>query len=161
MSTTSTTLEQPTEGTISAYVPKDSAGVRGIYAQHYSEEEIAHVFTRINDPTVSTLVAHEGEEVIGVCVFRAPHEKLLPFTTTAKPLELYSLYAKARRGGAGKMLVQEMIKQAQAQGYTEIVVASADRWQQSWGFYDAVGFTRVGQINEPNGELLQIWTKQL
>ncbi len=133
--------------------------MREIYEQHYSEEEIAHVFTRINDPTVSTLVAYEGEEVIGVCVFLAPHEKLLPFTTTAKPLELYSLYAKARRSGAGKVLIQEMTRQAQEQGYTEIVVASADRWQQSWGFYDAIGFTRVGQINEPNGELLQIWTK--
>ena len=143
------------------FTPEDIQGVRDIYAQHYSEQEIAHVFTRINDPKVSTLVAHEGEGVIGVCVFRAPHEKLLPFTTTAKPLELYSLYGKERRSGVGKLLVQEMMKEAEAQVYTEIVVASADRWQQSWGFYDAVGFTRVGQINEINGELLQIWTKQL
>ena len=154
-------LEQPNERTISSYTAKDLQGVRAIYAQHYSEAEIAHVFTRINDPAVSTLVAREGDEVIGVCVLRAPHEKLLPFSATTKPLELYSLYGKQRRSGAGNMLVQEMTKQASAQGYTEIVVASADRWQQSWGFYDAVGFTRVGQINEPNGELLQIWTSPL
>lgn len=104
----------------------------------------------------------EGEpEIVGVAVFRTPNPEalLLPFVKTNKPVMLLSLFVKYKKRGIGKALLKEVEKETKNRSYTEIIVPSHTRWQESWTFYDRMSYERVGQIDMDG--LVQVWRKEL
>ena len=149
---------------------KDLTDIKEIYSLYYQDEkDLDHFVNRVKEVLTKAdsaiqsdlryLVAEIDNKVVGVIGFRKPPEKLLSFTKTSKPVELYSLFVKERQKGVGRPLVDLMVRNAKESGYTEIVVYSSEKWKDSWVFYDKLGFTRVGTLDVGgNG---QVWTKIL
>ena len=107
------------------------------------------------------LVAEESEEVVGVIGMRAILEHMRGFASTSNPAELYILAVKNRRVGVGRALVEKAMEVAKNKGYTELVVYSGETHNESWGFYDHMGFKCVGDAIAPNGEPGKIWRLKL
>jgi len=145
---------------------KDLVAIREIYSLYYKDEkDLEHFLNRVKEVLNKSELAQQwdfhylvGEvdgEVVGLIGFRKPAEKLMQFTKTSKPVELYSLFVGEKSKGTGRLLLVEMTKQVRGSGYTEIVVYSSEKWNESWGFYDKLGFVRVGKLDVGgNG---QIW----
>jgi len=102
-------------------------------------------------------VAENNSEVVGVIGFRNAPDHMLSFTKTGKSLELYTLAVKNRGDGAGRALVEKMFETAKVLGYTEVVLFNPDSLETSWGFYDHLGFQRIGSAIAPNGEAGHMW----
>jgi L-amino acid N-acyltransferase YncA len=155
---------------------EDLEQIRNIYAQWYtdestgkpSEEDISYFTKKIEDAISKTeaslqsdyycLVAeNEKGKIIGILGLRKPHHKLLPFTTTTNAMEIYSLFALERNMGVGRALVHTLKNTAAIKKYKEIIVLSANRWKESWPFYDALSFERIGTLAESNGKYSQLW----
>jgi len=109
------------------------------------------------------IVADIDGEVVGVLGYKKLFAKFLHFAKTSKPIELSNLFVAADKikTGVGRTLVGELIKRAKDDGYSELVVRSANRWKNSWQFYDKLGFERVGMLNGQDGQVSQIWSKIL
>ena len=149
---------------------KDLTDIRDIYSLYYKDKKDLEHFTNrvkevLGEPEFAGqwdfhyLVAEIDGEVLGLIGYRKPAEKLLQFTKTPEPIELYSLFVRNRGGGVGQILVAEMIKKTKESKYTEIVVYSSEKWNDSWGFYDKLGFVRTGHLNV--GGDGQVWTMVL
>lgn len=96
-------------------------------------------------------VAEENGQVVGVIGMRQPPEKLLElgFLHTNNPIELVNAYVTPEQKGGkgvGRALVSRLEDEATQQGYTEIVLNSGPRYENTgWGFYDKLaGYERVG-----------------
>jgi GNAT superfamily N-acetyltransferase len=154
----------------------DIDSVSNVLSDWLSKEEVDHYIKSIQDIIVSPspkpkfdshyYVALLNEEIIGVAGFRVPIPKLVKFASTKTPAELCMLYvAKEHRGGKGigTILLNHIIDQAKIQGYQELIVRSAEKFVDTgWGFYDHMGFDRVGQLLPSGSEKKsQIWSKKL
>lgn len=110
-------------------------------------------------------VAASGAEIVGVAGFRQPTPKLLPFAKTENPAELCMLYIASnhRCKGVGTALLKHLAGLIKDRGYEELIVRSAERFADTgWGFYDEIGFERVGRLSDKeSGKISQIWTKHL
>lgn len=149
---------------------KDLIDIKEIYSLYYdNEKDLDHFISRVKEVLNKSdfaqqwdlhyFVAEINHRVVGLIGFRKPPKKLLQFSKTSKPVELYSLFVKEKSKGVGRPLLEEMTRQAKEYGYTEIVVYSSEKWSESWGFYDKLGFTRVGKLDVGgNG---QVWTMTL
>lgn len=86
--------------------------------------------------------------VIGVMGFRSPHRKMKPFAITTNPCELVNAYVSKdyQRGkGVGTSLIEKLEQEARKAGFTEVILNSGPRYKYSgWGFYDKVGYERIG-----------------
>lgn len=149
----------------------DLEGIRRVYSSHYSGEELEYAVRRARQslglekekapPLLKYFVAEEDDNVIGVGAVIAIKEKLLRFAKTKRPIELYTLFVDKKRSGAGKALVEKTMLYAKEGGFEEMVVFSANKWKDGWGFYDRLGFERVGQIDYPTEGPAQIFRKDL
>jgi len=155
---------------------KDLPAIGSILSDWLSKDEVDHYTKSVKDIVSGSsskpqfdshyFVAVLNQEIIGVAGFRTPLPKLLNFTSTSKPAELCMLYvAKDHKGkkGAGKALLDFVISQAIEKGYEELVVRSAEKFKDTgWGFYDHMGFTRVGELLPPDSKTMsQVRTKKL
>lgn len=160
-------------GIIRKVKDSDVDGIRNIYSLYYkNKEDLDYFVNRVKEflnqsdftkeQCLKYLIAEKDKKVVGIIGFSKPHQKLIQFTKTQKPVELYSLFVddKSIDTGVGKALVGEMIKIAKNNDYSEIVVHSASRFLNSWLFYDHLGFKRVGQLEEREGPG-EIWSMEL
>ena len=105
-------------------------------------------------------------EVVGVIGFTSPEARMYRFKLTARPVELVNAYVKQdeRGGGVGRALVAELEKRAKDQDYTEVLLNSGPRYKGTgWGFYERVGYTRVGVMKNRYGKGAHapVWRKAL
>ena len=110
-------------------------------------------------------VVRKEKTVIGVIGLADPVPKALPLAKTKKPVEMKLLYVAGdyQAKGVGRRLVDFVEAEAKKQGYTELMVRSAQRYRETaWGFYDKLGYARVGQA--PGGtelKMMQVFSKKL
>ncbi|KKT28563.1 MAG: hypothetical protein UW43_C0001G0039 [Candidatus Yanofskybacteria bacterium GW2011_GWA1_44_21] len=158
---------------------EDITEIRNIYSKSYIDEEsgrpkdedVDYFTKKVEDYVDQTkeslgsdyyyLVAENNTKVIGVIGTRKPHVRLLPLAKTDNSVELYSLFVLEKNLGVGKSLVNKIIEICRQKGYSEMMVLSANRWKESWPFYDKLGFERAGTITELSGRLSQVWTREL
>lgn len=150
----------------------DREAIQHIFSLYWNKpEDLEHHLNRLDsfinkdkesiETTLHYLVVEAEEEILGVLGFRDAPQKLIEYSTTSKPMELYVLFMKQKGKGAGRVLVEKMIQIARALEYTEVIVFSSDVWKSSWGFYDKLGFERVVQTPLPDGRVGQIWRRGL
>lgn len=146
-----------------------------ILSDWLSKEEVDHYLDSIqailSDPSPTPkfdshyYVAVLDDQVVGLSGFRQPNPKLLQFAHTQAPAELCMLYmAKEHRGkGIGKSLLNHVVHQVQKRHYQELIVRSAKKFiNTGWGFYDKMGFARVGQLDQADDQKVsQIWFKKI
>ena len=60
-----------------------------------------------------------------------------------------------------KLLINKIIGVLKNKGYTEIVLYSGKTHKKSWKFYDNLGFERVSNTRDPNGEPGKSWRLEL
>jgi L-amino acid N-acyltransferase YncA len=111
----------------------------------------------VMDQKFSYFVADNAGDVVGVAGMRKIPDHMCDVTVTDNPCELYILAVKEKGRGVGKALVSKILHTAEAAGYTEMVLYSGETHQDSWGFYDQIGFDRVGESIAPNGEKGMVW----
>ncbi len=124
--------------------------------KRYREDVLAVVEKTHRDKSQHYVVTRNDDKVaIGYIGFRSCIKDLLPFTFTDKPLEVNALYIEENEQGKGigNMLVQYIRYMAEQKRYTEIILRSGQRFKDtSWGFYEKIGFERVGDTRDPEGE---------
>lgn len=102
-------------------------------------------------------VAENSNEILGIIGFRKSPSHMSEYTKSAKPAELYILASKNHGQGTGKILVDKMLNNLHKDNYTEVVLYSPNTHNAAWGFYDHLGFERVGKAIAPDGEPGMIW----
>lgn len=105
-------------------------------------------------------------KLIGLAGRRSLLPKLLPYASSLKPAELNMLYVGQNyRGGqgVGTSLVDYVATQAKEAGYSELIVRSALKFEDTgWGFYDHLNFQRIAKLLTPNSEVeFQVWSKPI
>jgi ribosomal protein S18 acetylase RimI-like enzyme len=116
------------------------------YRQFYEREPdlaLAKSFIRArlqNDESVILLASKETQEVIGFC-------QLYPTFCSVEAKPIYSLYdlfvkPKARRSGAGKMLLQAAEKLAAASGKARMDLTTARTNKPAQAAYESLGWVR-------------------
>lgn len=147
--------------------PSDFQQIRQVLAPYFDVDElnirmrkIEDVYSNKLDNPVTYRVATIDGSTEGLIGFRNPPEYLLPFTTLEKPIELYMLFVKERIKGIGRKLVLDMEDLARTEDFNEIVVFSALRRKDSWGFYEAMGYQKAGTLDRRGGEGL-VFIKEL
>lgn len=117
--------------------------------------------TEITEQHFAYFVAEENSEVLGVVAIRNCPTHMREYATTPNPGEIYILAAKTKGTGIGKSLIQKTLSESRIAGYTESLLYSGETHSDSWGFYDHLGFARVGSSVAPNGEQGHIWQLEL
>lgn len=150
----------------------DLEAIENIFSLYWPEEEFREKLTSrlkssIDNDSYSIeqelkyLVAEDNGEVVGAIGFRKTPKHMIEFVKTEKPAELYIMAVKNRGSGIGRALIQKALEKIKSLGCTETVHYSGETHQDSWGFYDHLGFERVGPALAPNGEPGQIWRMSL
>ena len=110
-------------------------------------------------------VARGGDNLVGITGLSDPLPKVIHLAKSDKPAELKILYIdNTYRGkGVGKLLVEFTEREAIDQGYTELLIRTAERYKETaWGFYDKLGYERVGTISGGNKlNSMQVFSKLL
>ena len=160
------------QGLIRPVSKKDISDIKDIYAQFYTNpEDLTHFLDRVEEVINHSsdaikwdfhyFVAEDEGEVVGVIGYRIPPQKLIDFTKTPKPLELYSLFVRNPKLGVGRKLIEKILEEAKKSNYTEMVLYSSDKWKVSWPFYDRMGFERAGILTHTSGSSGQVWRKDI
>jgi ribosomal protein S18 acetylase RimI-like enzyme len=136
-------------------------------------DEIAGHLARMSNSLVEERGARylvavtETGEIVGVVGMRPPDVKMLPFTSTERPVEMINAYVDPhhRKGcGVGTVLVRELERLARESGFTEMVLNSGPRYRSSgWEFFDKLGYERRGLAHDLYGEGVHapVWRKIL
>ncbi len=110
-------------------------------------------------------VAKQDDTVIGIVGLSNPLPKVLSFTKTFLPGELKILYVDTSHQGrgVGGLLVNFIEQEAMYHGYTELLVRSAQRYQDTaFGFYKKKNYTDLGTIDgDDNKKSMQVFQKIL
>jgi len=136
--------------------------------EEYTETHSKRVSEEIEGKTEFNLhfwIARENKDLVGIIGLSDPLPKVLTFTRTEKPAEIKILYVdKSQQSkGIGRTLVSFIEDEAERQGYTELLVRSAEKYKDiSWGFYQKLGYAKVGSLVDPKiGEAMQVFEKKL
>jgi GNAT superfamily N-acetyltransferase len=109
-------------------------------------------------------VARDDNKVVGITGLSDPLPKVMHLIQTEKPREIKILYIdNAYRGkGIGKRLVEFIENEARVEGYLELLVRTAERYRETaWGFYDKLGYERVGTVSGGGLKEMQVFRKAL
>ena len=110
-------------------------------------------------------VAKNNGKAIGVVGLADPLPKVLPLAKTKNPgeLKILYLYKKEQGKGIGKFLVDFVEEQAKKQGYSELLVRSAERYRDTaYGFYKNMGYKTIGVVSgSEKSKLMQVFSKKL
>jgi L-amino acid N-acyltransferase YncA len=151
---------------------EDLSAIKDLYARYYdTSEDVDHFVDRVRqsidqDETAQAtdlryFVAEEEGCIVGIVGFRTLPSAIASFAESSKPGELYSLFVSTKKSGIGTALLQNTLEEMRLSGYTEVVVYSAERWKESWPFYDRRGFVRKGSLKHADGNGGQVWSKKL
>lgn len=146
--------------------------IKEILNQWTQEEETNKYLQRIRDEIGGKTefnqrfwVAKEDDQALGVTGLSDPLPKVIPFSKTEKPGEGKILYLdKLYRGkGIGKMLMEFIEVEARRQGYTELMLRSAERYRDTaYGFYEHAGYKKRGTVtSEDPSKTMQVFGKVL
>ena len=107
------------------------------------------------------VAVNDKSEICGIIGWRGNIHKILTPYTKKKAVELYDLFIlkKYQNTGIGKNLIKNFLEKVKNE-YEEVVFVSAERWKEAWGFYDKLGFNRVG-TTELNGNSYTVFQKSL
>lgn len=143
------------------YNEHDKSAVQVIFAKYWTDKEFLNELTKnIEGNQISFYVAEKNDDIVGVAGFRQAPEYLCTHATTENPAELYIIASKLQQEGIGNALVQKVIREARNQSYTEIECYSPETHESSWKFYEKLGFTQYGIINDPDdGYPGMLWVK--
>lgn len=110
-------------------------------------------------------IARNNKTVTGIIGLCDPLPKLKPFFQSEKPgvIKILYIHNQWQRQGIGKKLVSFIENEAKKHGYTELLVRSAPIYKNTaWGFYDRIGYLRVGTSPNKDGtEIMQVFYKKL
>lgn len=147
---------------------KDIESVEKIFDLYWNDDFRNHLSDKLekyvkNDSSLKNqkfkfFVAEENGEVVGVAGMRKIPEHMKEYAITSNPVELYVLAVKKQGKGIGSTLTLERIKKAKKKGYTEVLMFSGEKHQDSWKFHDKY-FDRIRSATAPNGESGYIWRK--
>ena len=148
----------------------DQVEIEKIYDLYWPDSDIRKSFYNRLDLAINNeleylerrykyFVAEDSEEVVGVIGLRMirPTDFMSKFVKTTNASEIYIVAVKKRGQGIGRKLVEKALEEIRAQGYMETVLYSSESHKESWGFYDYLGFERVGPELAPNGEPGCVW----
>lgn len=158
--------------TIAKPETKDLEKIREILGQWTEDEEvekyIARIANEIDGKTEFNMqfwVAKEDKVVVGVVGLCNPLPKVLPLANTGNPGEIKILYIDTHRQGKGigKLLVGYIEEEAHKQGYSELLIRSAERYRDTaYGFYEKLGYFKVGIIEGgERSQKMQVFSKVL
>lgn len=103
--------------------------------------------------------------VVGIGGLADPLPKVIPMARTPKPAEIKILYVDKHfhKQGIGKKLTSFLEKEAIKQGYSELLVRSAKKYQRTgWGFYEHLDYRKRGQIEgSKKASSMQVFRKRL
>lgn len=143
------------------YNEHDKSAVQDIFVKYWTDKEFLNELTdNIDGNEISFYVAEKNDDIVGIAGFRKAPEYLRIHATTEKPAELYIIASKLQRQGIGNTLIQKVIEEAKNQSYTEIECYSPETHESSWKFYEKLGFTQRGIINDPDDDYPgMLWVK--
>ncbi|HIH10664.1 TPA: GNAT family N-acetyltransferase [Candidatus Woesearchaeota archaeon] len=137
-------------------VTKNIEQIKEILSQWTEVEEVEKYITRISNEidgktefNMQFWIAKEDETVVGVVGLCNPLPKILSFAKTSNPGEIKILYldTQMQGKGIGKLLVGYVEKEADKQGYSELLVRSAERYRDTaYGFYEKLGYLKTGIV---------------
>jgi len=145
------------------YSEKDKDAVQDIFIKYWTDDEFLNeLAANLTERKVYFYIAEKGGDVVGVAGFREAPEYLRAYAETKNPAELYVVASKLQNKGIGSMLVQKVIEKARNLSFTEIECYSPETHNSSWKFYEKLGFTRHGIIEDPDdGYPGMLWRKIL
>lgn len=146
--------------------------IRKILLQWTEKEEADKYLERIDNEIGGTTefnmffwVARGNGNVLGVVGLADPLPKVLPLAETKNSAETKILYIdKKHKGkGIGRKLVDFLENEARRQEYSELMVRSADRYQETaWGFYKRLGYIKIGTFSGGGeSKTMQVFSKEL
>jgi 2'-5' RNA ligase/GNAT superfamily N-acetyltransferase len=136
----------------------DIADVRNILNQWTEPEEVEKYCQRINNEIESHTefnmhfwVSENDGKVVGIGGLADPLPKVIEFCRGGKSVEIKILYldSAARGLGLGKEFLVFLERQAAESDNDEIIIRSDNKYEKTaWGFYDKMGYMRVGTVDE-------------
>ena len=146
---------------IREYNQQDEVPVKSIFAQYWTDPEFLNELAEnLNNRDCNFYVADKEGEIVGVAGIRKAPNFLSVHADTDNSAELYVIASKRQNEGIGSLLVQRVIEEAEKLQFTEILGYSPETHNSSWKFYDALGFTKHGIINDPeDGYPGMLWKK--
>lgn len=143
------------------YNKKDKIAAQQIFAKYWTDEEfLDELAENLDDDKIHFYVAEKDNEIIGVTGLREAPKYLRDYAETENPVELYIIASKLQNKGFGNLLALKVIEEAKKLNFTEIECYSPDTHNSSWKFYEKLGFTKHGIINDPDdGYPGMLWKK--
>ncbi len=143
------------------YNKKDKIVVQNIFKKYWTDEEfLEEIAENMENDNMHFYVTEEDDEVVGVAGLREAPKYLRDYAETKNPAELYIIASKIKNKGFGNKLAQKVIEEAKKLGFTEIECYSPETHNSSWKFYEKLGFTKHGIINDPDdGYPGMLWKK--
>ncbi len=143
------------------YNKKDELEVRNIFAQYWTDNEfLAELKEELDSEVCKFYIAEKDGEVVGIAGLRKVPDYFKQYTDTKNPAELYIIASKYQNKGIGNFLDQKVTAEAKTSGFTEIVCYSPQTHNDSWRFYENLGFSKEEIINHPeDGQSGMFWKK--
>lgn len=135
-------------------------------------DEVASIMTAVaksikGEGDVKYQVAEANEKFLGIMGFRPLVEAMKQYALTENPAEIINAFVDpAQRGGKGigRSLVNAVEAEAGKMGYTEILLNSGPRYQNTaWGFYTKMYGEPVAVMKDyygPGGDA-PVWRKNI
>ncbi|PIP73098.1 MAG: hypothetical protein COW88_03020 [Candidatus Lloydbacteria bacterium CG22_combo_CG10-13_8_21_14_all_47_15] len=145
------------------YNKKDEIEVKNIFSKYWTDNEfLDELAEELDSDNCRFYVAEDDNEIVGVAGLREAPTHLRNHADTKKPAELYIIASKYKNKGTGNLLGQKIIEGSKKLKFTEIVCYSPETHDSSWRFYEKLGFTKHGIINDPDdGYPGMLWKKTL
>lgn len=145
------------------YNKKDEIEVKKIFTKYWTDDEfLSELAKELDSDSCRFYVVEEEDEIIGIAGWRLPSVFLGRCSNTKKPAELYIIASKFQNRGIGNYLGRKIINDVRDLGFTEIVCFSPESHSNSWNFYEKLGFTKYGIVNDPDdGYPGMVWKKSL
>ena len=135
---------------------EDLKMIRCILEQWTDPEEVEKYLLRIESEinghaeySMNFWVIKDQESVIGVGGLSKPLPIILPLAKTNNPGEIKILYIDNNHRGkcVGRQMMNYLELEARNQGYTELFVRSAERYENTaYGFYKKMGYEQIYKL---------------
>ncbi|PIR04935.1 MAG: hypothetical protein COV57_01715 [Candidatus Liptonbacteria bacterium CG11_big_fil_rev_8_21_14_0_20_35_14] len=147
----------------------DKKIVKEIFALHFTDpefidellNELETYIQKGSKKDFGFFIIEKNNKILGIAGFRCLINYLRPFAETNNPIELYIIAVKYQRKGIGKKLALNIIEKLRDFGFSEILLYSPNSHNESWDFYERIGFNKVKEITPPDDEIGQVWRKAL
>ena len=154
---------------IREFQKNDQKDVEKIFSLYWTDpeflkelsNELASYIKKALNKNYRFLIAEKNNEILGIIGFKKLADYLKPYALTNNPIEFYVIAVKYKRKGIGLNLNLKLIEEAQKLGFNEVILYSPNSHNESWSFYDKLGFEKAGEITPPDDGTGQVWRKIL